>query len=154
MAAQNQSPAAVVRPGAGKNNQPQGSTSDDFTFYKAVGQKTADAQPPTKEGSQAQQMSGQPEAAPASDAAKLGPADSTPPPANAYYVQVAAVTRHEDADALVEALKKKQYPAFIANNSAGDKYFRVQVGPFGDVKDAELMRGKLVGDGYNPILKK
>jgi hypothetical protein len=32
--------------------------------------------------------------------------------------------------------------------------FHVQVGPFSDIKDAELARGKLVSDGYNPILKK
>ncbi len=63
-------------------------------------------------------------------------------------------TRPEDADALVEALKKKQYPAFIAGNVAGDKFYRVQVGPFTDIKDAELMRGRLTGDGYNPILKR
>ena len=75
------------------------------------------------------------------------------PPANAYYVQVAAVTRQEDADALVEALKNKQYPAFRTNPSA-DKFFRVQVGPFAEIKDAEATRGRLVADGYTPILKK
>jgi len=41
---------------------------------------------------------------------------------------VAAVSRQEDAEALVEALKKKQYPAFTANNSSADKFFHVQVG--------------------------
>ena len=71
----------------------------------------------------------------------------------AYYVQVAAVTRQEDAEALVEALKKKQYPAF-ANNASADKYYRVQVGPYADFKDAEAMRARLVSDGYNPIVKK
>jgi len=76
------------------------------------------------------------------------------PSANAYYVQVAAVTRQEDADALVEALKKKQYPAFSANNPSVDKFFRVQVGPYTDIKDAESMRTRLIADGYNPILKK
>jgi hypothetical protein len=30
----------------------------------------------------------------------------------------------------------------------------VQVGPFVDIKDAELTRGHLIADGYNPILKK
>jgi hypothetical protein len=30
----------------------------------------------------------------------------------------------------------------------------VQVGPFGDIKDAEAMRSRLINDGYNPILKK
>ncbi|MGA7138792.1 MAG: SPOR domain-containing protein, partial [Terriglobales bacterium] len=71
-----------------------------------------------------------------------------------YYVQVAAVTRQEDADALVEALKKKQYPAFTASNTTGDKFYRVQVGPYADFKDADAMRVRLIGDGYNPIVKK
>lgn len=75
-------------------------------------------------------------------------------PGTGYYVQVAAVTKQEDADALVDALKKKQYPAFVSGNAAVDKYFRVQVGPFGDIKEAEAMRSRLINDGYNPILKK
>jgi cell division septation protein DedD len=69
-------------------------------------------------------------------------------------VQVAAVSKPEDASALVDALKNKQYPAFIAAASSADKLFRVQVGPFADIKDAEAMRFRLVNDGYNPILKK
>jgi DedD protein len=72
---------------------------------------------------------------------------------NGYYVQVAAVSKQEDADALVDALKRKQYPAFSAS-AASDKLFHVQVGPYAEVKDAEAMRAKLVSDGYNPILKK
>jgi DedD protein len=151
LAAQNQSPATVVRPGAGKNNQQPTPTSNDFSFYKAVEQKTADGQPPTKQASVSPATTATP------DASNTPAPDSTtpaPPATNGYYVQVAAVSRQEDADALVEALKKKQYPAFIANNAAGDKFFHVQVGPFPDIKDAELMRGRLTGDGYNPILKK
>ena len=69
-------------------------------------------------------------------------------------MQVAAVSRREDAEALVEALKKKQYPAFIANNPATDKFYHVQVGPYAELKDAEAMRNRLVSDGYNPIVKK
>jgi DedD protein len=69
-----------------------------------------------------------------------------------YFVQVAAVSKEEDADALVDALKKKQYPALAT--STGDKLFHVQVGPFNDIRDAESIRAKLVSDGYNPILKK
>ena len=67
-------------------------------------------------------------------------------------MQVAAVSKQEDADSLVDALKKKQYPAFVA--AATDKLFRVQVGPFSDVKEAEAMRTRLIADGYSPILKK
>ena len=74
-------------------------------------------------------------------------------PGPGYTVQVAAVSKQEDADALVEALKGHQYQAFVAPPGA-DKLFHVQVGPFADIKDAEATRAKLVADGYNPILKK
>src|SRR5690242_17806716 len=45
-----------------------------------------------------------------------------------FAVQVAAVSKEEDADALVSALRKKDYPVFVVNPS-GDKLFHVQVGP-------------------------
>ncbi len=75
-------------------------------------------------------------------------------PGPGYFVQVAAVSKQDDADALVDALKKKEYPAFVASGAATDKLFRVQVGPFADIKEAEALRSRLVNDGYNPILKK
>jgi len=107
---------------------------------------------------------GQPQPAPSdSNAANNGaqtalstdqPATQTPAqPGTGYFVQVAAVSKQEDAEALVESLKSRQYSAFIVNPSP-DKLFHVQVGPFTDIKDAESMRAKLVSDGYNPILKK
>ena len=74
-------------------------------------------------------------------------------PSSGYFVQVAAVTKQEDAEALVDALKKKDYPAFVAPQT-GDKLFRVQLGPYADIKDAEAMRTRLIGDGYSPIVKK
>jgi cell division septation protein DedD len=69
-----------------------------------------------------------------------------------FMVQVAAVSKQEDAEILVSSLRKKQYPVFIAN-AAGDPLFHVQVGPFSDKKDAEAMRTRLAGDGYNAIVK-
>ena len=82
------------------------------------------------------------------------PDPMAPIPAGGYFVQVAAVSKQDDAEALVDALKKKQYPAFVANSSTSDKLYRVQTGPFGDIKEAEAMRSRLINDGYNPILKK
>jgi DedD protein len=142
--------AAIVRPSAAKNTQPV-TNSPDLTFFKSVEQKTADtsltpAAPAT-----------QPAASPSTEAPKTDANSTTPAPtasASGYYVQVAAVSRQEDADALVEALKKKQYPAFAAANSASDKFFHVQVGPYTELKDAESMRTRLISDGYNPIVKK
>ena len=71
---------------------------------------------------------------------------------SSYMVQVAAVSKQEDAEILVASLQKKQYPVFIAN-SPGDPLFHVQVGPFTDKKDADAMRTRLAADGYNAIVK-
>jgi cell division septation protein DedD len=144
-------PATIVRPSAVKNEAAQ-PKSNDFSFYKAVGQKNADAALASQD-SKAQPAAvstAAGAAAPNADAPKTDAAS----PAGGYYVQVAAVTRQEDAESLVEALKKKQYPAFTVNNTPADKFYRVQVGPYSDVKDAEAMRVRLIGDGYNPIVKK
>jgi DedD protein len=98
--------------------------------------------------------SSSPSAAPDQNAQQQSPgAQQSPPTGPGYFGQVAAVSKQEDADALVEALKGHQYSAFIANQPM-DKLFHVQVGPFTDIKDAEATRAKLVSDGYNPILKK
>ena len=69
-------------------------------------------------------------------------------------VQVAAVTKQDDAEALVNALRKKNYPVFMMASTGNDKLFHIQVGPFAEIKDAEAMKSKLVGDGYNAIVKK
>lgn len=153
LAGQAQTPAAVVRPSAGKNNSSPAPSPDQFGFYKAVGQKNADTQLAPQDSPPQTVAAAAPAEATNSAPKPAAPDATTPPPANAYYVQVAAVTRQEDADALVEALKNKQYPAFRTNPSA-DKFFRVQVGPFAEVKDAEATRGRLVADGYTPILRK
>jgi cell division septation protein DedD len=101
-----------------------------------------------------QQTAGQPSGSKASDqsAAQSAGADVKNGANSSFMVQVAAVSKQEDAEILVTALRKKQYPVFIAN-SAGDPLFHVQVGPFSEKKDAEAMRTRLSGDGYNAIVK-
>lgn len=69
-------------------------------------------------------------------------------------VQVAAVTKQEDAEALVAALRRKNYPVFVPPSPSSDNLYHVQVGPFAELKDAEAMKSKLAGDGYNAIVKK
>lgn len=74
--------------------------------------------------------------------------------AGSITVQVAAVTKQEDAQALVAALRKKNYPVFVSPNASSDNLYHVQVGPFAEIKDAEEMKSKLAGDGYNAIVKR
>jgi cell division septation protein DedD len=141
--AANPATSASLRPSAIKTTST--TPPADMTFYKAVQSKDENSQPASQDAS-----TPAPETAPAPVAA-VDPA--TAPPSNAYFVQVAAVSKTEDAEALVDALKKKQYPAF-STTTASDKLIHVQIGPYPDIKDAEAMRAKLVNDGYNPILKK
>jgi DedD protein len=134
-----------VRPTAVRSPNANPSPSADLTFYKTVGQSNSDAELATNDrGNNTQDTAA---------AAKNDAANPPAPALNGYYVQVAAVSKQEDAEALVDALKKKQYAAF-AGNAPTDKLFHIQVGPYPDIKDAESIRAKLVGDGYNPILKK
>jgi DedD protein len=138
---------AASKSGAAPATQPQ----DSMTFYKAVGQKQPESQL-TSEPAPATTPTPQPAVA------TEKPQTASPEPTaaavtNGYFVQVAAVSKQDDAAALVDALKKKQYSAFTAN-PPGDKLYHVQVGPFADIKDAEITRGRLISDGYNPILKK
>ena len=134
-----------------------------MTFYKAVEQKDANPQltpaaetktDSTNQSAPTTANSAQPGAQSSAATPGTPPDTTTTLPTPGYFVQVAAVSKQEDAEALVDALKKKLYPAFVAAQSATDKLFRVQLGPFADVKDAEAMRTKLVGDGYSPILKR
>jgi DedD protein len=140
------SPAAPSKATSGSPAAPP------MTFYKSVEQK--DANPQLTPAADPKPDTA---AAPASTTPVQTPAASDTSaslPTAGYFVQVAAVSKQEDAESLVDALKKKQYPAFVAAQTAADKLFRVQVGPFQEIKDAEAMRAKLIGDGYSPILKK
>jgi DedD protein len=141
---------AEARPSAVKSaSEATGAASPDVAFYKSSGQNSAASQPAPADSSGT--TSG-------NAATGTNPADTSPgspaaaAPVNGYYVQVAAVSKQEDGDALVDALKKKQYSAFSSVGT--DKLFHVEVGPFSDIKSAEDTRAKLVIDGYNPILKK
>ena len=152
------SAAGIPQPSSNTNKASSGSAAPAMTFYKAVEQKQANAElTPSAETKTDTNGSAQ-------TSAPLSPGTTQPQqsngvdpatamPLSGYFVQVAAVSKQEDANALVDALKKKEYPAFVAT-PASDKLFRVQLGPFSDIKDAEGMRTKLVGDGYSPILKK
>jgi cell division septation protein DedD len=145
--------AAALRPSAMKSGGPATPPSgDNLTFYKALEQKDPNAQL----AAPAPPSAAKDDAAPVADAKQpdAAPDPSTVLNSGSYFVQVAAVSKQDDAQALVDALKKKQYVAFTTNSSPTDKFFHVQVGPFSDVKDAEATRAKLISDGYNPILKK
>jgi DedD protein len=121
---------------------------------KPVPAKAAD-QRPCPEGDPSCVEEGSQQAAPEATGEETPPTMIAPEmqAPNGYMVQVAAVSKQEDAVALVNALRRKEYPVLIVNNAARALY-HVQVGPFEDKLEAEAMRSRLAGDGYNAILKR
>jgi DedD protein len=67
-------------------------------------------------------------------------------------VQIAAVTNPEDAQVLVNALRKRGY-AVIARREATDSLIHVRIGPFSSRDEANKWSQKLLGDGYNAIVQ-
>jgi DedD protein len=137
------------------NKASSGSASTQpMTFYKNVEQKQATPELTPAADTKIDSSSAAAATQSATQTQNNAVDPATAIPTSGYFVQVAAVSKQEDADALVDALKKKEYPAFVASAASTDKLFHVQLGPYSDVKDAEGMRTKLIGDGYSPILKK
>ena len=121
----------------------------DLSFYQAVKKSNTEADPSTAASDNSDSPVAAATAAGVNPQPLVGTLDS-----GSYYVQVAAVTKKDDAQALLSALKRKSFSVFIASNEPHDRLFHVQVGPFGSIKDAEAARARLVADGYNPIVKK
>ena len=168
-------PSAVVavRAEAEPAPQEQSATSNpqsNLTFYKAVQETGAAAPLPPKEPSSTAPLNATatPESASVTTAKSATPpsaATSSPAPQvtrpapvtgpGTIVVQIAAISREDDAVALAGALRKKNYNVFVVNNPiTNDKLYHVQVGPFTSIQDAEAMKAKLTGEGYNPIVKR
>jgi cell division septation protein DedD len=86
------------------------------------------------------------------------PADAPPAgPTNSVNYQIGAVSKLADAERLLNEVKKKGFPrAFILSPAEGDPkpLFKVQVGPFSDLIEAQEVKKKLEDAKYQPIIKK
>src|SRR6202795_3365353 len=76
-----------------------------------------------------------------------------PPQSGGYTLQVMAVRRESDALDLAKRLQKNRFPAFVLTPQ-GNKYYRVQVGPYPDKKSAEAAKKGLEGAGFRAIVKR
>ncbi len=111
----------------------------------AASQPVTSAQGPTAPTVKAVSL-GRPAAAPAAAAPVAVPGVGT------ILVQVAAVSHQEDANVLVNALKKRGYTVAVRQEPQ-DKLLHIQLGPFATKKDADAMKQRLLADGYNAIVK-
>lgn len=70
-----------------------------------------------------------------------------------YSLQVTAVRRESDAMELARRLQRKKFPAFVLQPQ-GNKFYRVQVGPYSDLKSAEAAKKGLESAGFRAIVKR
>ncbi len=86
---------------------------------------------------------------PAPSAMKAGkPVTSAPLiPNGALVLQVAALTKQDDALSIASSLQKKHFTAYVQTPQK-DKFYRVQVGPLKDKKAAEAEKKRLEGEGF------
>lgn len=117
----------------------------DWTFYKAAKSNSPEENLRPASSAAARPVSAMNRGKSAKPAAPVIPN-------GAYTLQVAALRTASDALALASHLKKKSFPAFVASPQ-GDKYYRVQVGPYADPKSAENARKGLEGAGFKAIVK-
>jgi cell division septation protein DedD len=73
-------------------------------------------------------------------------------PSGAFTLQVAALKSQADALDLASHLQKKKFPAFVMTPQ-GDKFYRVQVGPYSDQKSADAAKKGLDAAGFKAIVK-
>src|SRR5580692_8713700 len=109
--------------------------------------------PPTKTSAEtpAQLVTSKPSAG-RQNPAYLPPADAPPNAAGQAMVQIAAVSRPQDADVLVAALRQRGY-GVVVRSEPQDNLLHVQVGPFANRTQATAIKQKLLSDGYNAIIK-
>jgi len=73
-------------------------------------------------------------------------------PRGAYLLQVAALRTDSDAISVANELRRKKFPAFV-QSPQGDKYYRVQVGPYMDQKAMQAAKNGLETAGFKAIIK-
>jgi cell division septation protein DedD len=73
-------------------------------------------------------------------------------PPGATVLQVAALVREADALALAEALHQRNFPAFVVEPQT-DHFYRVQVGPYADIRSAKSVLQQLKSQGFESIIK-
>jgi DedD protein len=89
----------------------------------------------------------------ATKTAGIIPVAAALPSPGSSVVQVAAMSHQEDADVVAVDLKRRGYTVAVRHEPQ-DKLFHVQIGPFGNKKEADSMRQRLQTDGYNNAIVK
>jgi cell division septation protein DedD len=67
-----------------------------------------------------------------------------------FVLQVGAMIHKDNADALAESLRKKNFPAFVSWHET-DRFYRVVVGPYHDPDSTSKVKAELSSQGFEAI---
>jgi cell division septation protein DedD len=143
-------PGTADSGGEGNSTPP----SSEWEFYRAGDKKSSNDHlkpaAPASAPSQAKTMATS--AKTASSPPARSPAAAPGIPRGSYLLQVAALRVESDAIAVANDLRKKKFPAFV-QTPQGDRYYRVQVGPYTDQKAMQSAKKGLESAGFRAIIK-
>jgi cell division septation protein DedD len=143
---------SAIAPASGLAEQPASAAASDSA------QKAPETTPGAEEKAPAApaRAASKPEPAAETQARPVPPASAAAPGmarGESISLQVAALSKKEDAENLLGLLQKKGFPATLATSPA-DRLFRVQIGPFSSTAEAEEMKARLEREGFKPITKR
>ncbi len=152
-------PAPTRSAGPSAASQPTAPTGlpapSDWDFYRAPDPKKADELPKSVKPVMTRSkptIPAQPSSPPGTPKTKTL-LNAPFVPRGAIVLQVAALTREDDALALAEALQRKKFPAFVLTPGA-DHYYRVQVGPYAGPQSVVIARRGLEHEGFKAIVRR
>jgi len=85
--------------------------------------------------------------------AEAAPSRRAAPAAGSILLQVAAVTRKDDAERLSKELLRLGFPSLIVAPTT-DSFYRVQVGPFSDPELAAAAQRRLEAQGFKVFVRR
>jgi hypothetical protein len=141
------SPVAGQPPGAGAFSPASSSISKPKAAPQTIAEQPAAAESLPTAG--ASNNSGAAAAQTPGSISALGANSAQPVPA--LMVQIATLSHQEDADVLINALRKRGFEATVSSRDDGQLH--VRIGPFNSLSEANTMREKLTNDGYNAVVQ-
>jgi cell division septation protein DedD len=141
-------------PAAESSTESGAPASSEWEFYHAgEKEKPEDRLKPAPQLQSAPALTKTPESARGANGATSKTPSNPAAPGNTYSLQVAAMNKEADAIELAKLLQKKKFPAYVLSPH-GDKYYRVQVGPYADLRAADSARKGLEGAGFKAFVKR
>jgi DedD protein len=154
--------SAVVEPTDNESDPATATNKSDWEFYNnSTPAKPEPRLEPTPKGSAsatvAKPLNAKARMEPASVAApiKSNKTNSSAPliSSGTILLQVAAVSKQDDALSIASSLQKKHFPATVLAPQK-DTFYRVQVGPYKDQQAAEVAKKGLEGAGFKAFYVK